>query len=61
MWDLRTPSGIFFALLGVILIAIGILDPDLRAPLADTNVNLWSGILMAIFGGTLLWLSKRQA
>jgi hypothetical protein len=59
MKDLRHPSGIFFALLGVILCAQGVLQPDLHAPLGDFNVNLYSGISMLIFGGALLWLASR--
>lgn len=59
MKDLRHPSGIFFALLGVILCVQGVLQPDLHAPLGDINVNLYSGISMLIFGGALLWLASR--
>jgi len=61
MDDLRTPSGIFFALLGVILILTGILAPNARAPLTDVNVNLYAGISMLVFGGFLLWLAKRTS
>lgn len=59
--DLRLPSGLFFALLGIILCAAGIFAPQLRAPLTEGNVNLLSGILMLVFGGALLWLSKSKA
>jgi hypothetical protein len=52
--DLRLPSGIFFAAIGLILCATGILAPHLRAPLAEGNVNLASGLLMLAFGGFLL-------
>jgi hypothetical protein len=57
--DLRTPSGWFFALLGGILIAAGILPPEERAPLTEANVNLYSGLFMLLFGVTLLWLARR--
>lgn len=60
MWDLRTPSGLFFMLLGVILLAKGLLSPALRAPLTEVNVNLYSGLAMLVFGGTLLWLARRR-
>ena len=60
MWDLRTPSGIFFGVLGVILCVQGLLNPELRAPLASANVNLASGVPILIFGGVLFWLSKRR-
>ena len=59
MLDLRIPSGWFFTLLGVILLAMGIVAPDARAPLTDANVNLYSGILMLAFGLFLLALAWR--
>lgn len=61
MLDLRLPSGIFFALLGVILIALGLLSPGVRAPLTDVNVNLYAGAGMFLFGGFLLLLTRRQS
>jgi hypothetical protein len=61
MLDLRIPSGWFFALLGVILVAYGVLQPGLRAPLSDINVNLYCGILMLAFGVILLALARRGA
>jgi hypothetical protein len=61
MLDLRVPSGSFFLLLGAILLFLGIARPELRASLSDTNVNLYSGIAMAVFGGVMLWLAKRTS
>ena len=61
MDDLRTPSGIFFALLGLILIATSIFAPGARAPLTDVNVNLYAGLAMLTFGGILLWLARRAS
>jgi hypothetical protein len=58
--DLRVPSGWFFLLLGAILIAMGALSSS-SAPLTSINVNLYAGIVMAIFGGWMLWLSKRTS
>ena len=58
--DLRVPSGWFFLLLGAILIAMGALSTA-SAPLTSINVNLYAGIVMAIFGGWMLWLSKRTS
>lgn len=60
MSDLRTPSGYFFALLGVLLLGHEAIAPA-RAPLTNVNVNLYVGICMLIFGGTLLWLARRSA
>jgi hypothetical protein len=60
MNDLRRPTGFLFALLGLILLAYGLIEPDVRAPLdAQINVNLWCGAMLVIFGGSLLWLSYR--
>ncbi len=61
MLDLRVPSGIFFSLLGVILVAYGLFQPQLRAALTDANVNLWSGIPMLVFGVALLLAARRGA
>ena len=61
MWDLRTPSGWFFAILGVILILVGVFAPGYRAPLTDVNVNLYTGISALVFGGILLWMAHRAS
>jgi len=61
MGDLRTPCGMFFTALGVILSALGIFFPGTRAPLTGANVNLYSGIAMLVFGGVMLWLARRSA
>ncbi len=61
MWDLRLPAGLFFGALGIILCVVGLLFPW-RAPLdPETNVNLYSGLAMLIFGGVMLWLAKRAS
>jgi hypothetical protein len=59
MNDLRTPSGLFFVLNGAILLAVAALAGDARAPLTTANVNLYTGVAMLVFGGVLLWLSRR--
>jgi hypothetical protein len=56
--DLRVPSGWFFLLLGVILLAVSWTAP--QAPLTDVNVNLYSGLCMSLFGGILLWLARKR-
>ena len=61
MLDLRVPSGWFFAILGVILLGMGLFAPDLRAPLTDANVNLYSGLAMAAFGVFLLFMARRAS
>ena len=59
--DLRIPSGLFFALLGLILTVMGLFSPGVRAPLTDVNVNLYAGITMLVFGAVLLVLGRRAA
>ena len=59
MGDLRTPSGIFFILTGLIL--TGYSFTGARAPLTDFNLNLYTGLVMLGFGGTLLWLAQKPS
>lgn len=59
MLDLRTPSGLFFASVGLILTAMGLFSPDTRARLTEVNVNLYSGLFMMAFGAFLLALAWR--
>ena len=56
MLDLRLPTGWFFALAGIILLAMGLASPD-RAALTDTNVNLYCGLFMVAFGAIMLLLA----
>ncbi len=60
MFDLRIPSGWFFAIVGAILAGLGIFNPGLRAPLTDFNVNLYTGAALLVFGGVLLGLARRR-
>jgi hypothetical protein len=59
MEDLRNPSGIFFVLLGLIL--VGMSFTGATAPLLEIDLNLYTGLFMLAFGGTLLWLAKRAS
>jgi hypothetical protein len=61
MWDLRTPSGWFFALLGGILVMLGLFSPYEHAPLSDFNVNMAGGLAMLAFGGILLALARKRS
>ena len=59
MLDLRLPTGSFFAVAGLILLALGVISPDSRAPLTDVNVNLYCGFFMVTFGAVMLLLAWR--
>jgi predicted phage tail protein len=58
MDDLRRPIGLFFAIVGIILIAVSFIS-GARAPMTQTDINLYSGLSMLVFGGVMLWLSRR--
>jgi hypothetical protein len=57
MNDLRLPIGIFFAIIGVLLLTV----ISARAPLTEVPVNLYAGLSMLIFGGAMLWLARRKS
>jgi len=59
MLDLRIPTGFFFAIVGLILVAMGVFTPSERAALTEANVNLYCGLVMLAFGGFMLALAKR--
>jgi hypothetical protein len=61
MNDLRTPIGLFFAIVGVILLGVAVIQPDSRAALTQLNVNLYGGLSMLLFGGAMLWLARRSS
>jgi sulfite exporter TauE/SafE len=58
MLDLRVPTGFFFAIVGLILLAMGVFAPSERAALTDSNVNLYCGLFMLAFGLIMLALSR---
>jgi hypothetical protein len=58
MLDLRVPTGWFFAIIGLILVGMGVFSPQERAALTEANVNLYCGVLMLVFGGFMLALSR---
>lgn len=47
-------------LLGAILIGMGLFSTSV-APLTTANVNLYTGLTMAVFGGVMLWLSRQTS
>ena len=58
MLDLRVPTGFFFSIVGLILVAMGVFAPATRAALTDSNVNLYCGLFMLAFGIIMLGLSR---
>jgi ABC-type branched-subunit amino acid transport system permease subunit len=59
--DIRAPIGGLFTLLGVMLAGYGLVAGSRTtsdvAPV--TNVNLWWGLVMVVFGVVMLVLSRR--
>lgn len=64
--DIRIPIGLLFVILGAILAFYGVFtmnDTELYARSLGRNINLWTGILMLVFGSLMLlfpYLDKRR-
>lgn len=61
--DIRIPIGLLFAILGAILLIFGIATMDnaaLYARSLGSNINLYTGLLMLVFGGGMLFFSLRK-
>ena len=58
--DIRVPIGILFSLLGLMLFGFGLIADDaINARSLGHDLNLWWGLVMAIFGGVMLLLARR--
>lgn len=59
--DVRLPMGLLFLALGVILVGYGLVsDAAIYAKHSlGQNVNLIWGSIFALFGGVMLWLTRR--
>jgi len=60
--DIRLPIGLMFTILGLLLLIFGLAtgaDPDLYKRSLEINVNLWSGLIMLVFGGFMLLFGLR--
>ena len=57
--DIKIPIGLMFTILGIILTIFGISTngDELYALSLNTNINLWSGLFMLVFGGFMLLIS----
>ena len=59
--DIRIPLGLLFAVLGGLLAGFGVTTMSSRMYAEHSlgiNVNLWSGLVMLAFGGTLYWVAR---
>ena len=59
--DIRTPMGLLFCLLGLILIVFGAASDRAiyESHSLGHNVNLVWGVIFAVFGAVMLWLAHR--
>jgi len=63
MLDIRIPIGLLFTVLGLLVTVYGIItnsDAELYKKSFQYNVNLWSGLLMLVFGVIMLLLARRK-
>lgn len=60
--DIRFPMGLLFIVLGAILTIYGFVsDPAIYAEHSlGHNVNILWGVIFVLFGGVMLWLSRRR-
>ena len=58
--DIRLPIGAFFSLLGVLLIISGLMADEMHLERSlGHNLNLWWGLVILLFGASMLWLTRR--
>lgn len=62
--DIRLPIGLLFTIIGAILAVFGaVSDKAIYEISLGINVNLWWGLVLVIFGGTMLaltWAAGRK-
>jgi putative Mn2+ efflux pump MntP len=60
--DLRLPIGLMFTIFGAILTVYGLVSGDtIYQRSLGINVNLWWGLVLLVFGVTMLTFSLRRA
>jgi hypothetical protein len=56
--DIRLPIGLMFSLFGLLLVAVGVMpDAENHKQSLGININLWWGVVMALFGGFMLYFA----
>lgn len=59
--DIRLPIGLLFTVLGVLLLAYGVIsDPAIYQRSLGYNVNLGWGGVMSAFGMTMVYFGRRK-
>jgi uncharacterized membrane protein len=63
MIDIKIPIGLMFTVLGIFLTIVGVStnsDVELYKKSLEININLWSGVIMLVFGILMLVFSKKK-
>ncbi len=59
--DVKLPIGLLFTIVGVLMVIYGLTsDPAIYAKSLGININLRWGILMLVFGLTMLYFSDKK-
>ncbi|PID92357.1 MAG: hypothetical protein CSA96_03645 [Bacteroidetes bacterium] len=59
--DIKIPIGLMFSILGLILTILGLVtanDVEMYEQSLGYNINLFSGVLMLVFGAFMLFSSR---
>jgi len=61
--DIRTPIGLMFAAIGVLLVGYGLMTSgsDVYQRSLGMNVNLEWGAVLLVFGGVMLYFGRKGA
>ena len=58
--DIRLPLGMMFSLVGLLLVILGlVMGNETFERSLGINVNLWWGLVLVIFGATMLFFGRR--
>lgn len=60
--DIKIPIGLLFTIFGLILVIYGIITgsgAEMYVKSLGYNVNLWTGVIMLVFGIFMLILSRK--
>jgi multisubunit Na+/H+ antiporter MnhG subunit len=58
--DIRLPIGLMFGVFGILLAGFGLFsNPEIYEKSLGSNINLWWGIVLIIFGATMLAFGLR--
>jgi LPXTG-motif cell wall-anchored protein len=57
--DVRWPLGLLFAMIGALLLGHGLTQGEPATGEQATQINVWWGGVLLIFGASMLWLARR--